>query len=81
MNKKDFNDNFKYYFKVILIAFIPIMVIMYFVETYVKNQFLVWLIAFLLVGVTLLIGFIVQQKKREKDNQNGKQKKFDPYAD
>lgn len=83
MNKRDFNTNFKYFFKVILIAFIPLMVVMYFIQMYVKNNLINWLLTIVLVGAVLFIAMIYQnkkQKKEQEDKQNGK-KKFDPYSD
>lgn len=81
MNKKDFNTNFKYFFKALLIAFIPLMVIMYFVQMYVKSDVLNWVITFIMVALTLLIAFWYQTKKQNLEEENKKDKKFDPYSD
>ena len=67
----------------ILIAFIPLMVVMYFIQMYVKNNLINWLLTIVLVGAVLFIAMIYQnkkQKKEQEDKQNGK-KKFDPYSD
>lgn len=81
MNKRDFNLNFKYFFKALLIAFIPVMAIIVLAEKYIKNEGVVWLISFVALCVAFLIAFIVKLKKDEKENENPEKKKFDPYSD
>ncbi|MBQ8748875.1 MAG: hypothetical protein IJZ29_00180 [Clostridia bacterium] len=82
MNKKDFNTNFSYFFKAILIAFIPIMVIMIVLTPYV-SELVLWLITLVLVGATLLIAYVIRLKKKDEIEEKEKKKKdkFDPYAD
>ena len=81
MNKKDFSSNFGYFFKAILIAFIPIMVISFILTPYV-SKLVLWLITFALIMVTLIIAYILKIKVFNKEKEEKKKNnKFDPFAD
>lgn len=83
MNKKSLNELIKYFFKAILIGFIPAMAVGVILWEIKAPEFVIWLVC----GIILFVVMLLASKKRNEKNQNKsanqnkKGRDFDPFAD
>ena len=75
--KKKWNSTFKYFFRVMLIAFVPIFVIDIILTVALKGQheWLIWLITALGFIIAGVIGLILDSKMAKQKAEDNKKKK------